>query len=350
MQNNYEHYITKNIQAFYKKRLLSPVIYLLLLGAFWLLFPLGDMLRPKSLTEDTLADSYQAKERYVNTTFHDLKFTGYTSTGSGQTTGYYYYTMYKKQCIIVLLSPRTCEEGLPVISSLSVTGRIVEGKNNYRKLLAYISTDLDWTEKGILNQMSPYFFSEPDYHPAVTRILFAVYFCTMIYTLCYLTSCIIYIQAPYLSPPCQNLVVFGKPGKLLAQAEEELATLPQLATEDMFITEHFFIMTSAYANAIVPIDKILWIYKHSTLHKFLWYHFSISYTMHITAARHLHVHCPKNTKSDIDGIMDYLAEANHDILVGFSEENRLKVQAVQGKPFHIEKLHALINRGRRVNS
>jgi hypothetical protein len=66
--------------------------------------------------------------------------------------------------------------------------------------------------------------------------------------------------------------------------------------------------------------------------------------MHITANKHMYVNCPKNTKSDIDGIMDYLAEANHDILVGFNEENRLKVQAVQGKPFHIEKFYALLHR------
>ena len=90
----------------------------------------------------------------------------------------------------------------------------------------------------------------------------------------------------------------------------------------------------------MPIKEILWIYKYSTLHKILWYHFSISYTLHISANKHLYIHCPKNTKSDIDGIIDYLAEANHDILVGFSEENRLKVQAVQGKPLHIERLLA----------
>lgn len=131
---------------------------------------------------------------------------------------------------------------------------------------------------------------------------------------------------------------------MLAEAEEELATLPQLATEDMFITEHYFIMTSPYGNAIIPIHEILWIYKYSTLHKFLWYHFNISYTMHIIGNKHLYVHCPKNTKSDIDGIMDYLAEANHNILVGFSEENRLKVEAVQGKPLHIEKFYALLRR------
>lgn len=349
MQNNYEHYITKNIQAFYKKRLFSPIIYLLLTAFLWLLFPLGDMLHPKTLQTDSLDNSYHAKERYVSTTFHNLKFSGYTSTSHDNTNGYYYYTMYKDQCIIVLLSPHTCEEGLPLIESLSVTGCIVEGKENYQKLLSRIATDLDWTEKGISNQMSPYFFSEPDYQPTATRLLFVIYFSTMAYALCSLIACLLYIRAPRFSPPCQNLVVYGRPARLLTQAEEELATLPQLATEDMFITEHFFIMTSPYANAIVPINEILWIYKHSTLHKFLWYHFSISYTMHITATRHVHIHCPKNTKSDIDGIMDYLAEANHNILVGFNEENRLKVQAVQEKPFHVEKLFARLHHRKKIN-
>ena len=162
----------------------------------------------------------------------------------------------------------------------------------------------------------------------------------MLYALICLFIYMLYIHVPHLAPACQNLVVFGHPKQMLEEAEEELATLPQLATEDMFITEHYFIMTSPYGNAIVPIQEILWIYKYSTLHKFLWYHFSISYTMHITAKKHLYIHCPKNIKSDIDGIMDYLAEANHDILVGFSEENLLKVEKVLGKPFHIEKLIA----------
>ena len=35
-------------------------------------------------------------------------------------------------------------------------------------------------------------------------------------------------------------------------------------------------------------------------------------------------------KSDIDGIIDYLSEANHNILVGFNEKNRKAVQAMPG--------------------
>ena len=103
-------------------------------------------------------------------------------------------------------------------------------------------------------------------------------------------------------------------------------------------------MTSPYGNAIVPIQQILWIYKYSTLNKFLWYHFSISYTLHITTKKHLYIQCPKNIKSDIDGIIDYLSEANHDILVGFTEENRMKVQGNLNRPFQIEKLTALLQK------
>ena len=72
--------------------------------------------------------------------------------------------------------------------------------------------------------------------------------------------------------------------------------------------------------------------------------FNISYTLHITANHHLYIQCPKNMKSDIDGIIDYLAEANHNILVGFNEENRLKVQKIQGTLFQLERLIAFFKK------
>ncbi len=345
MTENYEHYITRNIRAFYKRRLFSPIIYLSVLLILWLTFPLGDMLFPAKLGNDTsIENAVATKQDYVNVTFDNLTFTGYTSTRFGSTNGYWYYGVKDDNCYIVLLTPYTSEEGLPVIESVTTTCRIVKNREIYKNLLAALATDLEWTEKGITNQLPAVYYSEPDCNPMTNGILFFVYFGSLIYTLISLARYTTYIYFPVLAPACQNLIVFGNPAKQLEEAEEELATLPQLATEDMFITEHYFIMTSPYGNAIVPIEEIMWIYKHSTLNKFLWYHFSISYTLHITANKHLYIQCPKNIKSDIDGIIDYLAEANHEILVGFTEENRMKVQAKQGQPFHIEKLSALLNK------
>ena len=114
MPDNYEHYISKNIQAFYRRRLFSPMIYLVLLAVLWIVFPLGAMLRPAQLSDNTkIADAYKNHHRYVRMTFTDLKFSGYTCETYGQTRGYYYYTTQKNNCSIILLTPHTCEEGLP---------------------------------------------------------------------------------------------------------------------------------------------------------------------------------------------------------------------------------------------
>ena len=345
MPENYDHYISKNIKAFYKRRLAAPIIYLIVLILAWHFFSLSAVFSPDVLPEDTsLETAFRNDEQYVSTTLSDLKFTGYTQSIFGHTNGYYYYTTRDEECIIVLLSPNTSEEGLPSIEKVTIKGKISKGNENFDTLLLNLSTDLNWTENGIRNKVSSYYISEPGFNQIGNRILFAAIFITGIYALLCIVLSVVYMYFPVLSPACQDLALFGNPKKMLEQAEEELATLPQLATEDMFITEHFFIETSVYGNAIVPIDEIIWIYKYSTLHKFFWYHFSISYTLHISANKHLYIQCPKNIKSDIDGIIDYLSEANHNILVGFNEKNRLKVQEIQGTPMHFEKFIAFLNK------
>lgn len=344
MPENYDHYISKNIKAFYKRRLAAPIIYLIVLILAWHFFSLSAVFSPDILPDDTsLETAFRSGKQYISTTLSDLKFTGYTQSIFGHTNGYY-YTMRDEECIIVLLSPNTSEEGLPSIEEVTIKGKISKGNENFDTLLSNLSTDLNWTENGIRNKVSSYYISEPGFNHVGNWILFAAIFITGIYALLCIVLSVIYMFFPVLSPACQDLALFGNPKKMLEQAEEELATLPQLATEDMFITEHFFIETSVYGNTIVPIDEIIWIYKYSTLHKFFWYHFSISYTLHISANKHLYIQCPKNIKSDIDGIIDYLSEANHDILVGFNEKNRLKVQEIQGTPMHFEKFIAFLNK------
>lgn len=342
---NYEHYITKNIKEICQTKMISPILYLILLIFLWIFFPISEMVFPEKITaKDDLDALYQGDVSFVDTNFSKLYFSGYTKTHFGITTGYYYYTTRNDECLIVLLSPSTSEEGLPEISSLRVKGRLVKSDKTYKELLTKLSETLNWTEEGISSKVSSFYLSEPDCHNFSSYLLLFVYFASLLYSAVYLMLTIVYYRFPLLSPPIQQLARFGKPAILLEQAEEELATLPQLATDDMFITEHFFIEISKYGVAIVPIEEIVWVYKHSTLHKFFWYHFSISYTLHITANKHLYIHCPKNIKSDIDGIMDYLAEANHNILVGFNEENRVAVQEMQGTPLQIEKILELLKK------
>lgn len=348
MLENYEHYITKNIRAFYRKRLFSPIIFLIILIALWLISPMKQMLIPYNFSEkDSLDQVFDNGERYCKVNLINLHFTGYTKDYHNRTTGYFYYGQGEQGCYIVLLSPNVCDEGLPTIDSITISAKLVKGGTTLDTLYAKMAEDLEWSLDGITKELPSVYLSDPGYNDFLTGFMFVVYFVLMAYSIISIILYLIYICFPFLSPSITNMIVYGNPRKILEEAEEELATLPQLATEDMFITEHYFIMSSPYGNAIVPIKEILWLYKYSTLHKVLWYHFSISYTLHISANKHVFIHSPKNAKSDIDGIIDYLAEANHNILVGFSEKNRLKVQAVQGKALHLEILHAIF-KGKRA--
>ena len=136
MHENYDNYISRNITNYYRRQLPAPIIYLVLLLIIWNIFSLSELLFPASFTaKSTLAETHSQNTKYVNAYLSDLYFTGYTRTFWGNTTGYYYYTMRNDECYIVLLSPRSCEEGLPFISELTVKAAVYPSNDTYQLLL-----------------------------------------------------------------------------------------------------------------------------------------------------------------------------------------------------------------------
>ena len=340
-----EHFITKNIRSYYRRKLVFPAAVLVIMSILFFLYPVRSMLLPTRVNGSiSLSQQYENREIYLYITLRDLYFTGYRTNWLGRTDGYYYYTMIGDECVIVFLSPKTCEDGVPTIDEISVYVQIYKNSSSEDRLISDLAEDLGWTEEGLSSHISAYMLSEPDANDLSSRALTLFFILSIGYSVLALITYTIFSCFPVISPPVQGLIAYGQPRRLLERAEDELATLPQLATEDMFITEHFFIETSPYGTAIVPIREIIWIYKYSTLHKLLWHHFSISYTLYITAKKRRYIRCPKNIKSDIDGIIDYLSEANHKILVGFSEENRKKVEELQGEGKMLRSLWAFLSK------
>ena len=148
------------------------MIYLVLLVTMWFVFPLQNMLRPVPIMEtDSFQEVYKHSKHYVKTTFTDLHFTGYTSERGNKTKGYYYYTIKNDKCAIVLLRPDACEEGLPVIESISASGKIIRGGETYKNLLNTLAMDLEWTPEGLTKYTETYYFSQPDYQVTFLTIL-----------------------------------------------------------------------------------------------------------------------------------------------------------------------------------
>ncbi len=345
VSEKYKDYIKNNIVALYRRKIVPPAVFFVFILVITFLSPVYSLLKPTPIdTSKSIKEQYESS-RYIKGTLNNLYFTGYTKEWLSGTEGYYYYTNIGGDCVIVLLSPDTCKQGEPIIDSVTIKGKINKNGKMESELLSKLAKDLSWDEEGITSTLSSYNINEPYTRGFLTYLLLILTIGSGIISLLMVLLYGFFILKPNLSTPVLRLKAYGKSNELLELAEEELAMLPQLATEDMYITEHFFIEISRYGIAIVPINEIIWIYQYSTLHKFLWHHFKISYTLHITANKRLYIKCPKNEKSDINGVIDYLAEANHSILVGFSEENRIEVEKIQGEFIPIRRLlHFLSSR------
>ncbi|MBE6014190.1 MAG: hypothetical protein E7241_02315 [Lachnospiraceae bacterium] len=313
-----ERYIFKNIKSYYLKHTLIPLIVLAFSVFLTISFKLTDVLFPEVVRNGA---EISEKNEYVDIVIDEIYPAGYQMISGNSIMGNYYYGFYNGRCLYVLL-PLSEYDGEPSMKNYHMFGKLSYTGNSLTNITSKISSDLNWSSRSLSNSSYPYVISNIGTHLLLDRLIAIMILLTIFGSAIIIIYDFISAFIPTLSPPGRGLAKYGKAKDLLLQADDELSTLPQLATEDMFITEHFFIEVSTYGIAIVPINQIVWIYKHSTLHKLFNFHISMSYTLHISAHRQFYFNCPKNTKTDIDGIIDYLAEANHSIIVGFSPENK----------------------------
>ena len=76
-----EHLITRSIKTYYKNRLYAPIIFLIVILALAIFFPVGHMIAPRTYDEEdiSLYQLYNQKELYGKFNLKNLYFTGYTN-------------------------------------------------------------------------------------------------------------------------------------------------------------------------------------------------------------------------------------------------------------------------------
>lgn len=322
--------IKNSIRTYYRTRYHWPLLYMTILLIMVFFLPIFSLIKPAALNSQSDLAVFKKHNRvYGEYTLPTVYFTGYTCSWMNDTKGYYYYSSINESIVILLLDPQTCEQGNPIIKDITFSGKLMKRGKAVDVMLSYLADDLEWTVDGIYDTVSPYMISEPDATGASTIAFKFVYIGTFLFALFAIFFHTLFYIFPEISPTILNLHRFGNPWEILEKAEEEIATLPQLASEDLFITQNYFIKLSTSGVAIVPIRYIIWIYKSPQTKQFLWHKYDITFTLHIIASKHHEIKCPDNSKSSIDGIIDYLSEANHNIISGYNEENRIRAQRIQ---------------------
>ncbi len=335
-------FVISAVRKVYRRQLLAPVCYLLILAALWFAAPISDLLLPvRAVSPDSFDEElHKYKYTYISTTLSDLHYTGYTQKFFGYTDGYYYYMFHEDQCIFILLSPKTCHNGAAQLEEVTVRVRMEEDFSDYSMLTEQLAEDLDWTASHLRGLVPNYLLSEPGFNKLASFLLLGIYFFSGLYALLHALLCIFYLCIPLLSLPCRQLARYGNVKKLLMLAEAELDKLPRVSMQKMYVTRHFFLYFTYNQAVILPIREIIWIYQSSKSTLFLR---RFSHTLHITANKRLYLHCSKIRQSDrmIQKTIYRLHEANPEILIGFGEAQLKHVQKRLGVSAFIlkAKLH-----------
>ena len=312
------------------KRLFYAAAMLMITCAIFHYIPFFDIIWPAQIKDpSTIVELYQDGITYVELTADTLYYSGYDYVENGKVTGSYYYNIYDGTCIYFLLSNTQCSGRPETLSNVFIKARLQSGGKLLSELIQQMSADLGWTPQGLSSVSSRILINAVDYlllkhiiFFAITLLVFAVYMIIFLNMLSYMIF-------PLLHPSCYHLRRYGSVREQITQAEQELHEIPMLKEGIFTVTEHYLFIFTSIKLHIIPLEEIIWAYKHSNLHRFHLRKLKLTYTLRVTARKGLVFVADSQPKEDVDAVLDYISQYNPEVLIGYSKKNERLARAHQ---------------------
>lgn len=314
-----KHIIVKTIRNIHFAKLVPALLFIIFTILVFFQYPFMEILFPNRLENTNLIfHAYDSGEEYLQVDVSTLYYTGYDYTINSHKKGSYYYSFINDKCVFFLLSNKTSNETLAELSNISLKAKLITDTTQSAFLTDHFSSDLSWTNTELNKVTGSFIVSELDASAPFTYGLLLIMGIVDVFCLIRVILSLTYIFVPHLSSICKHLGR-GKASKLaLMEADLELNNNRYFYVSDMSITSHYFIELGKYHAEIIPLNNIIWAYKHSKMNK-LW---GISYTLIIYSNNSVSRFTHKQ-KYDIDFILEYLNENCPNIIIGNSKEHRI---------------------------
>lgn len=331
----------KKIRKIYMRHLIWPIFPIAISLIFGIIIPFKEMLNPvRVYSLDEAIDAVKNGHEYIEININKLFYSGYSYMKDKDVFGEYYYNLSdKERCVFFLLRPEDKGETLRTIENVSKTVKVVETNGIFDNMLSMFSNTINWTEEGVKNITESYVLSEVDYHGIVYTVLFIIMCIVFVYGMTIFIYNLIFTSLPMFSPKLVVAKYYFKYDKMIKkQSMDDFMNIvaremeePKVQQNEMYITEHFFINMDKSDFAIVPINKIILAYEHSTLKSFWGMHLKVSYTLYLKCSTTLRFSAPKKNHDEVNSILDYFKENKPNILVGYTDENKQLVKELISK-------------------
>lgn len=322
--------VRRQVRLLCIRRLLYAVVMLMITGYFFYNIPFMDIFWPAKIKDPAgIIELYNDDITYVELTADTLYYTGYDYVENGKTAGSYYYNLYDGTCIFYLLSPGLTNNKQEVLSHVPIKARLTPGGKLLTELIRLMAADLSWTAQGLSSVSSRVLVNELEYLLFKNISFMAVNFVVFVISLLVMMNMVVYMLCPPLYPACRRLGKYGSVKEQLHRLEWELKEEVFLKKGIFIITSHYFVVTSGIQLCILPLEQLVWVYKHSILHRFrLKRNIRITYTIRAEGRQRLRMVAVAQPKEDVDAVLEYLEGYGEDILVGYTKENEREAKRI----------------------
>lgn len=316
------------------RQMIWPLFPITVSVVLLLMIPFEAMLNPirVSTTEEAIKAVEEGHE-YMEVTLSRLIYSGYNYMKDSDVYGGYYYDLTdSSDCVFFLLEPVEARDYESAIYNVTIRVRVIETNGIFDNMLEMFSSTIDWTPEGVSGVTKPYVLSEMDYNFTTYLVIFILVITSMVYGIALFIYNLIFVIAPWLSPRIlyPKLQFDGslfKLNRFMGKVAEEMNN-PRVCEGGMYITEHFFVNVDKTEFCIIPINRIRFAYEHSTLKSFLGMHLDVTYTLHLKCTKIIRYHITKKTLEQANMILDYFKENNPEILIGYTNENKLLAREI----------------------
>lgn len=328
--------IYKKIRKIYFRHLIWPLFPIIMSVAFLIMVPFEEILYPVRVNSmDEVVEAVNNGEKYLELSLSRLTYSGYNYMRDTDVHGKYYYELTGEgdKCVFVLLEPSKANEKATKLSDVTIRVKVTETNGIFDNMLSMFAGNINWTEEGVSGMTEDYVLSQVDYHYRVYFILLVVLLVTFAYGLIIFAYNILIALVPRLCPKLLYAKYYFKShktkgmDKFVEHLSRELEAA-KVCQGNMYITDHFIINMDNMDIDVVPVNKIMMVYEHSTLKSFMGIHLKVSYTLHLKCSKLICFHAPRKNIDDVNCILDYIRENEPDILVGYTSDNKQLMRGI----------------------
>lgn len=297
------------------KKLIMPLVFLFVVLLLYFHTPVRDFVSyPTADSPKEAQKVFDEPHSYARINVKDLYYTGLEQYINGNTTGYFYYTLFEGEVYYILISDKQFHsEPSLYIDEYSCVVRLQKDPSLITRLSLHMSRELNWEPASLQAITCDVIFNQARLQRGFEYVFVLILLICVVLASIHIVIVLVSLIFPKLSLCALRLRRYSE-GDMYQKACEQYANATPMAPS-FYITEDFFIGYDKANIYIVPIKHIVWAYFFGTLNTRL-FKTRLTYSFCVVTDKKKHFTLKQKKKEDAEYVLNALQARFPEIMIG----------------------------------